>query len=327
MSIVLWIGFIVFVLAMLAIDLGLFNREARTVSPGRAIRWTALCIALALLFNIAIYFIYEYRILGISEGVAVPLTGREAAMQFFTGWLIEQSLSLDNVFVIAIIFSYFRVPLQYQHRVLFWGIVGALVMRGAMIALGVTLIRSFGWINYVFGALLLYAAIKILLVKEGDMNPEKNILFRLGRRLFRVSSGIEDERFITRVDGRLAITPLFLVLLIIESTDVLFAIDSIPAVFAITQDPFIVFTSNIFAILNLRSLYFALASFMDRFAYLKISLVCILLFVGVKLMISHHLHIPTEVSFGVILGAIAIGIGASIVSDRHRRPAEAGKIE
>ena len=321
MIILLWIGFIAFVLFMLALDLGAFHRGSRVISAREALRWTGICVVVALLFNALLWWMYSVNFLGLGLDPRHPLTGNEAALQFFTAWLVEQSLSLDNVFVIALIFSFFRIPLQLQHRVLFWGILGALIMRGIMIALGVALIRHVAWIHYIFGALLIYAAVKILLAKEEELNPERNVLFRLAKRFYPVSPALDGERFFTEIDGRRAMTPLFLVLLIIESTDVLFAVDSIPAVFAITQDPFIVFTSNIFAILNLRSLYFALAAFMDRIRYLKASLVAVLFFVGLKMTATGHVDISPEISLIVIGGLLGAGVLASLVTDsRGKHP-------
>lgn len=301
---------------MLAFDLGVLNREAKVISPARALRWTGFCIFLALVFNVIVYFLYEYD--WVAVGRVGSMSGRDAALQYFTAWVVEQSLSLDNVFVIAIIFSYFKIPREYQHRVLFWGIMGALIMRGVMIALGAALIANFTWIHYVFGGLLIYAAIKLLTVKEDSVDPTHNILFRIATSLYPVSKQLDGERFFTSINGKRAITPLFLVLLVIESTDVLFAVDSIPAVFAITEDPFLVFTSNIFAILNLRSLYFALAALMDKFDYLKVGLVFILFFVGLKMILAHSLPIPTEITFIVIVGVLFSSIGVSLMSAKRR---------
>jgi tellurite resistance protein TerC len=310
MNIAIWVGFIVFVALMLAIDLGVLHKKASVIGTAEALRWTGLCICLALLFNVGVYFLYEHRWGGFEPHSA--LSGKDAALQFLTAWLVEQSLSLDNVFVIALIFSYFKIPRELQHRVLFWGILGALLMRGLMIALGAALISHLYWVHYLFGALLIYAAVKILSVEDSQIEPEKNLLFRLARRLFPVTPQLEGEKFVTRLNGKLALTPLFLVLLVVESTDVLFAIDSIPAVFAITSDPFLVFTSNIFAILNLRSLYFALAALMDKFSQLKIGLVIILIFVGAKMLLIHHLTIPTEITFAVIVLALGGSMALSL---------------
>lgn len=311
MNIVLWIGFIFFIVVMLAIDLGLLHRKSEVINAKAAMRWTLFCCFLAIAFNYFIFLLYSGYFPALTP--ASNLDGKTAAMQFFTAWLVEQSLSLDNIFVIAIIFTFFKVPQALQHRVLFWGIMGALIMRGLMIALGAALIASFSWINYLFGALLMYAAAKILFVKGDSIDPTQNILFRAAKSIFPVSPDFDGQKFFTHLNnGKLAITPLFLVLLVIESTDVLFAVDSIPAVFAITQDPFLVFTSNIFAILNLRSLYFALAVLMDKFSLLKYALVVILFFVAIKLFISQHFHMPIEITFGVIVGALTLAILGSL---------------
>ncbi|MCA9250979.1 MAG: TerC/Alx family metal homeostasis membrane protein, partial [Phycisphaerales bacterium] len=243
MTIWLWGGFVVFVLAMLALDLGVLNRKAHVFTIREALYWTALWVGLAIAFNVAIYFLYEHHWLGIGSTIGHELDGRTAALQFFTGYVIEKSLSLDNIFVIAMIFSYFSVPAIYQHRVLFWGIIGALVMRGLMILAGVALIERFDWIVYVFGALLIMTAVKMLIVRHDNLDPGKNPLIRLAKKFYPLSETYDGPRFFTRIDGKRAITPLFLALLIVESTDLLFAVDSIPAIFAVTRDPFIVFTS------------------------------------------------------------------------------------
>jgi tellurite resistance protein TerC len=239
------------------------------------------------------------------------MDGRTAALQFLTGYLLEQSLSLDNVFVIALIFAYFRIPLAYQHRVLFWGILGALVMRGVMIALGAALIARFDWVVYVFGGILILTAARMLISGDEEPEPEKNWLIRLARRIYPVTPELHGERFFVDVAGRRAATPLFLVLLMVESSDVLFAVDSIPAIFAVTQDPFLVFTSNVFAILGLRNLYFAIAPLLGKFRYLKTALVFILAFVGVKMLLSHTMPIPTLWSLSMIIGILAVGVLAS----------------
>jgi tellurite resistance protein TerC len=315
----LWAGFILFILVMLAVDLGVLNRKAHVVRAREAVAWTIFCVFLALLFNVALYFIYESHLLGGEEGQPGHLSGRQAALDFFTGWLIEQSLSLDNIFVIAVIFDYFRVPPVYQHRTLFWGILGALVMRGAMIGLGTALIRRFEWIIYVFGVLLILTAVKMLRSGSEKVDPDRNPLVRLARRFYPVTSDFHAQKFFVHIDGRRAITPLFLVLLVIESTDLLFAVDSIPAIFAVTREPFIVFTSNVFAILNLRSLYFVLASAIEKFRYLKPSLVFVLAYVGVKMLLSHHYPIPTQVSLAVIVGILLVGVLASVLAARRPR--------
>ncbi|NOS99927.1 MAG: TerC family protein [Phycisphaerales bacterium] len=323
-----WVGFIAIILAFLALDLGVFHRKAHVVSLREALTWTVVWLSTAMLFNVGVYFMYEHHWMGLGQNVAHPLDGKQAALQFFTGYLIEYSLSMDNVFVIALIFVYFGVPASYQHRVLFWGIVGAQVMRGIMIAAGTALIHRFEWIIYVFGALLVATAIKMLVVHNDNIDPNRNPLVRLARRIYPVSADFDGDKFFTRVDGRRAMTPLFLALLIVESTDVLFAVDSIPAIFAITRDPFLVFTSNVFAILGLRSLYFALAGMMRKFRYLKISLVFVLAFVGGKMILSHLFPIPTPISLAVIVAILLVGVAASFVrADREESPAASSPIE
>ncbi len=313
----LYAAFVLLILLFLALDLGVFNREAHVISVREALGWTVLWVVAALLFNVAVYFLYEHHVFGLGLEPAHLEDGAKAAMQFFLGYVIEKSLSLDNIFVMAVIFEYFRVPPIYQHRALFWGIVGALLMRGVMIAAGAVLINRFHWIIYVFGVLLILTAIKMLLAHDREMDPGRNPLVRLARRIYPVSSRFDGQRFFTHVDGRRCVTPLFLALLVIESSDVLFAIDSIPAIFAITRDPFIVFTSNVFAILGLRSLYFALAAMLDKFKYLKFSLVFLLAYIGVKMLISAHVEIPHVASLAVIGTVLAVGILASVLRSRR----------
>lgn len=327
MTVILWVGFIVLILALLALDLGVLNRKAHVISAKEALLWTAFWVLLSLVFNVVIYFMYQHHWLGIGEHIGHPVSGGEAALKFFTGYLIEKSLSLDNIFVIALIFSYFKVPAIHQHRVLFWGILGALIMRGIMIIAGVALIQEFIWMVYVFGGMLIITSVKMLTSSHDNLEPEKNPLVKFARRLYPVSPDFEGKRFFTRINGKRAITPLFLVLLVIESTDVLFAVDSIPAIFAITYDPFIVFTSNVFAILGLRSLYFALAAIIERFKYVKLSLVVILAFVGVKMILSHHYQIPTHISLIVICLLLLVGILASMVLSRRESKMENGEMK
>ncbi len=312
----LWVGFIGLVFFLLALDLGVFHKKDHVISTREALTWTAIWVGCSLVFNLVVYLIYEHHLFGI--GVSEHLDGRGAAVEFLTGYLIEKTLSLDNIFVIALIFSYFKVPLVLQHRVLFWGILGALVMRGAMIGAGAALIKNFSWMVYVFGGFLIITAIRMLFSKEENIDPNHNVLVRAARKLFTISPELDGNRFFTRHQGARAVTPLFMVLLVVESSDVLFAVDSIPAIFAVTQDPFIVFTSNIFAILGLRSLYFALASLLDRFQYLKQSLVFILGYVGVKMILSHTYHVPAGFSLAVIVGILSIGIVASVVQNRKK---------
>ena len=314
LDVVVWSSFLAFVLGLLALDLGVFHRESRVIRTREALAWAGFYVALALGFNVLVYFLYEYNWLGVGVVVGQPLDGHTAALQFLTGYLLEQSLSLDNVFIIALIFSYFRVPLAYQHRVLFWGILGALVMRGAMIALGAALIARFDWIIYVVGGILILTAVRMLLAGNDEPEPEKSPVIRMARRLYPVTPDFHGERFFVQMNGRRAATPLLLVLLMVESTDVLFAVDSIPAIFAVTQDPFLVFTSNVFAILGLRNLYFAIAPLLNLFKYLKQSLVFILAFVGVKMMLAHSQPIPTSTSLSVIIGILGVGVLASAIA-------------
>ena len=314
----IWAGFIAFVLAMLALDLGVFHRQAHEVRPREALGWSAVWIGLGLAFAVFVYFGYEHGWLGLGAAVD-PVDGRlnegrSAAIKYLTGYVVEKSLSVDNVFVIAMLFGFFGVPAMYQHRVLFWGILGALLMRGAMIAAGAALIKRFDWIIYIFGALLIVTAIKMLLSRDETIHPEKNIFLRMARRFFPVSTHYDGKNFFTQIDGMRAITPLFMVLIVVESTDVLFAVDSIPAIFAVTRDPFVVFTSNVFAILGLRSLYFALAGVIHKFHYLKYGLAVILSFVGVKMLLGHTpFAIPIGISLAVVAFVLAMSVMASLI--------------
>jgi tellurite resistance protein TerC len=292
----LWAGFTAFILALLALDLGVFHRKAHAVSIREAVVWSAVWITLALAFNALIWW----------------LRGPEPALQFLTGYLIEKSLSVDNIFVFALVFSYFAVPAVDQHRVLFWGILGALVLRAVFILAGSALLASFHWVIYVFGAFLIFTGIKMALHRGDDIHPEKNPVLRLVRRFVPVTPSYEQSRFFVRRAGRLMATPLFLVLAVVESTDVVFAVDSIPAIFAVTKDPFLVYTSNVFAILGLRSLYFLLAGVMQKFIYLKLGLSAILVFVGGKMTLAEIYAIPSAVSLLVIAALLTISIVASL---------------
>ena len=294
----LWIGFNVFVLFMLALDLGVFHRKAHVVSFKESIAWTVTWVALAMLFNLGVWH----------------YAGSEKGIEFLTGYVIEKSLSVDNVFVFALLFSYFAVPPLYQHKVLFWGIIGALIMRAIMIALGAALITKFIWIIYVFGAFLILTGIKMIFKKEEQIHPENNPLVKWFKRLMPVTTDYRGDKFFVRENGIRHATPLFVVLLLVEFSDVIFAVDSIPAIFAVTKDPFIVYTSNIFAILGLRSLYFALAGVMDKFHFLKIGLGVVLTFVGVKMLLGHtEWKIDTHLSLGVIIAIITGSIVASLM--------------
>lgn len=318
MTIWLWSGFVAFVLVMLALDLGVVNRRAHAIRMREALAWTGFCVALALAFTVAVYFMYQHDLLGIATAYGAGRHGADAAGEFLTGWLLEYSLSLDNLFVIATIFAYFKIPDRYQHRVLFWGILGALVLRGVMIGLGAALIRQFAWVTYIFGALLLYSAFKMLMLREDRIDWEANLVVRAARRLFPIAPDLDGQRFFTRLgDGRRAITRLMLALMLVETADVIFAVDSIPAIFAVTKDPFLVFTSNVFAILGLRSMYFALAGVMNRFRHLKISLVIVLAYVAVKMLAQSVIHIEPWISLVVIVVVLAGGVIASLVSDQR----------
>jgi tellurite resistance protein TerC len=297
----LWAGFTLFVLALLALDLGVFHRKAHAVSLREATLWSAGWIALSLLFNAGIWW----------------LRGTDPALQFLAGYLIEKSLSVDNIFIFALIFSYFSVPAAYQHRVLFWGILGALVLRAAFILAGSALLASFHWILYVFGAFLILTGLRMAFQREVEVHPEKNPVLRLVRRIVPVTPGYEEARLFVRRGGRFMATPLLLVLAVVESTDLVFAVDSIPAVFAVTSDPFLVYTSNVFAILGLRSLYFLLAGVMQKFVYLKLGLAAVLVFVGGKMTLSEVWKIPSAVSLLVIAALLALSIVASLRKNRR----------
>ena len=302
-QILLWVGFNIFVLILLALDLGVFHRHSHAVKIKEALGWSALWILLALLFNIVIYY---WR-------------GPAVALSFLTGYLIEKSLSVDNLFVFLMIFSYFKVAPLYQHKVLFWGIIGALVMRAFFIAAGVALINTFHWVIYIFGAFLIFIAVRIAFEKEKEIHPEKNPVLRLFRRFMPVTENYIEGNFFIKNNKKLYATPLFVVLLVIETTDVIFAVDSIPAILAITTDPFIVYTSNVFAILGLRALYFALAGIMELFHFLNIGLAIILAFVGVKMLLSKFYEIPVSVALGVVILTLVITIIASIIFPQSRQ--------
>jgi tellurite resistance protein TerC len=310
-SLLVWGGFLLLIVLIIALDLGIFHRKAHVVSLPEALGWTTVWVTLALVFNVGVYFLYELNPAGWDIDT-MQLSGRQAALQFFTGYVVEYSLSIDNVFVIAMVLSYFRVPPAEQHRVLFWGIFGALVLRGLMIGLGVLLIEKFSWITYVFGGLLIYSAARMLVIQHDSLEPDANLFVRTFKRFYPVTTQFHGRHFFVTLDGVRTATPLFLALLMVEASDVAFAIDSIPAIFAITTDPFIVFTSNVFAVLGLRSLYFVLAGLMGKFRYLKISLVFLLAYIGVKMLLVHHYPIPNEVSLAIIGGILAVGILASI---------------
>jgi len=298
-----WAGFIIIILILLSLDLGVFHRQAHVVRFREALGWSTIWFVLSLGFC----------------GALIKLRGRQEALEFFTGYIIELSLSMDNVFVMAVIFAYFRVPLEYQHRVLFWGILSALVMRGAMIGAGAYLIERFHWIIYVFGAFLAYTGARLATRQGHEVHPEKNPVLRLVRRAMPVTNEYHGSHFFVRLApaagsrSRRAATPLMVVLVLVESTDVLFALDSIPAIFAVTTDPFLVYTSNVCAILGLRSLYFLLAGVVDRFHYLQLGLSVVLIFVGAKMLLTDVYHMPIVLSLAVIAAVLTLSVVASLV--------------
>lgn len=296
-NILAWGGFGLLVGIMLALDLGVFHRRDHEVKMKEALIWSGIWIFVALLFNGAVYF----------------LKGREMALQFLAGYVLEKSLSVDNLFVFLLVFEYFSLPSRFHHKVLFWGILGALVMRAVFIALGIEAIRHFSWMIYLFGVILVWTGVKLAFGKGQKVEPEKNIFVKVFRRFFSMTDSYEEGRFFIRRNGVLLATPLVVVLLVIETTDVVFAVDSIPAVLAISRDPFIVYTSNVFAILGLRALYFALAGLMKLFHHLHYGLAVILCLIGVKMLISHFVHVPTIAALGAILFILALSVIASII--------------
>lgn len=296
-----WIAFNAFTLVLLALDLGVFHRKSHEIGIRESLVWSVIWTVLALLFNVWIFY----------------WMGKGLALKFFTGYLIERSLSVDNIFVFYVIFSYFAVPRAYQYKVLFWGILGALVMRAAFIALGVTLINSFYWVIYIFGAFLVITGIRMAISTEHEVHPERNPILRLSRRVFPSTSAYDGDRFLTRQNGRLLVTPLLTVLLVVETTDLIFAVDSIPAILAITTNAFVVYTSNVFAILGLRALYFAVAGLTKVFHYIHYGLAVILVFVGLKMLLSHVIDISVGVSLGIV-GVVLLITGVLSVRQSKR---------
>lgn len=351
--VIAWLAFVTFVILMLVLDLGVFHRHAHVISVREAMAWSGIWLALGLAFAVFIYFAYEGQWLGLGTAIdavdGLVNDGASATEKFLTGYVVEKSLSIDNIFVIAMIFSFFAIPPLYQHRVLYWGILGALVLRGAMITLGAKLIAEFHWILYIFAAFLIFTAIKMLFLKTEQADPDLNIVVRLTRRLFPVTATFHGEHFMVRAGsaasrenqvpgaptvpdpvvaqarpGQLLLTPLALALIMVETTDLIFAVDSIPAIFAITGDPFLVFTSNVFAILGLRSLYFALAGMMDKFRYLKVALALVLMVVGVKMLLAEWLKLVLGRHFNLylliaVIGILATGVAASLLVRQRDR--------
>jgi tellurite resistance protein TerC len=333
--VVVWIAFLVFIFFLLALDLGIFHRKAHVVSVREALTWTCVWVVLALAFSGFVYFAYDNQWFGL--GVAPDLVDRSAAfpngrindgwsafLKFITGYVVEESLSVDNVFVIAMLFQYFAVPRQYQHRVLFWGIIGAVAMRGLMIAIGAQLVAQFSWILYVFGGILILTAIKMAFFTGEEMDPTQNFIVRNVRRRFPVTDRYHGEHFFIRGEQGLVLTPLALALVMVETTDLIFAVDSIPAIFAITADPFLVFTSNVFAILGLRSLYFALAGALHALHYMKHALAAVLLVVGVKMLAHQPIEDALGENFNVyLLGVVLLILGIGVVASLLHRTGNA----
>ena len=309
---IVWAVFLLAIILFLALDLGVFNKNPHVISVKEASIWTSVWVGMSFMFSGVIYWLYSNGLIDNLD----ELTPREATIKYITGYLIELSLSIDNIFVIAVIFASFQIPQKYQHRVLFWGILGAIVFRALMIFFGVILIKKFTFTTYIFGAFLIYTALKMLFSKEEAFNPKSSFVYRSLRKVMPITTHMDGQKFFVRLRHIKAATPLFIALIVIEFTDILFALDSVPAILAITSDPFLVFSSNIFAILGLRSMYFFLANMLDRFSYLKYSLVAILTFVGVKLLLVHHYKFPEWLSLGFIAAALAVGILASLAKKR-----------
>lgn len=302
----LWLFFNLFIVIMLILDLGVFHRKAQVVTVKNALMWTGIWMGLAFLFNVFVY--YQF--------------GEEKAYEFFTGYVIEKSLSVDNIFVFIMIFAFFQVPASAQHKVLFWGIAGALVMRVVFILVGVELIHQFHWLIFIFGAFLIFTGIRFITQGDTAINPDKNILVRAVRKIIPITADFRGDNFFVREDGKIKGTPLFVVVILIEASDLIFAVDSIPAVLSISDDAFIVYTSNVFAILGLRSLYFALAGIEKFFRYLKYGLAAILIFVGIKMAIADFYKISTEISLCFIILTLGIAVLASMISESHRTKKE-----
>lgn len=301
-TILLWGGFSLFVIGMLALDLGVFHRKLHEVKPREALIWTAVWISLAMTFNAFVYYHF----------------GKARAFEFFTAYIIEKSLSIDNIFVMIMIFQYFQVPKMYEHKVLFWGIFGALIMRVIFIFAGVGLIHTFHWLIYIFGGFVLFMGVRMVVRMDRKLKPEKNPLVRLARKVFAVTETFEGDKFFVKRPGKMMATPLFITVILVEATDLIFAVDSIPAILAISNDPFIIYTSNVFAILGLRSLYFAIAGMEKYFRYLKYGLAAVLVFVGMKMCLTDILLVPIEISLLAIAFILCVAIVASIISGKQK---------
>lgn len=319
MTIFAWVIFLLIIGVLLALDLGVINKTQHEYTTAEALKMTALWIGCALVFGVLVVVAYNFDWfqLRTSSPDETIFTGYDAGLQYITGYLIEKALSMDNIFVMAMLFSYFKIPGKYQHEVLFWGILGALVFRGVMIVLGAALVNKFSWVMYIFGVLLIYSAVKMMFGKDDEFDADKSLVIKIIRKIYPVSSTLDEGHFFTIANGVRAATPLFVVLMVIESTDVLFAVDSIPAVFSITTDSFIVFTSNIFAILGLRSLYFVLISVLNKFCYIKYSLFVLLLFIGAKMLLMEFVHISIGASLSAIVVILGVGILASVIHQKN----------
>lgn len=319
-------GFILFVFAVLALDLGVFHKKAHEVSFKEATAWTTVWISLALVFNVAFYYFAKWKFSVDEKLLAIPGfdpdgSAKQAALEFLTGFVVEKSLAVDNIFIFAVVFSYFAIPKAYQHRVLFWGILGALLFRGIFIALGAVLME-YKAVVYFFGVLLMLTGVKMFFAGTEEPDLEKNILVKFLRKFFRIHPKIEGQHFFIRKEGILYVTPLFLGLVFLELTDIIFAVDSVPAIFSLTKEPLIVFTSNIFAILGLRSMYFMLSGFMDKFIYIKYGLACVLIFVGAKMVFLNEMFggkFPIGWSLGIITFFISSSVVASLIVDAKRK--------
>ncbi len=310
----IWLLFILLILVLLALDLGVFHKTDEIVSTKSSLIWTLVWVCLAIAFGGVIFWVYDQNLFGINQDNTSPY---DAMLKYFTGFVVEKSLSLDNIFVIAVIFTYFKIEAKYQHNILFWGILGAIIFRGIMIGFGTAFVETFHWSTYIFGAILIYSAISMMTARHDDVDYYKNPALKLLSRVYPVDWNHRSHKYTVLKDGKRFATVSLATLIVIEFTDVLFAVDSIPAIFAITTDPFIVFTSNIFAILGLRNLYFFLANILDKFRYMKYSLVFILIFVGFKMGLANHYKFPSFVSLTFILGALLIGILVSVINGKR----------
>ena len=320
-----YLGFLVLVFVLLALDLGVFHRKAHAVSIREAASWSVVWVTLALLFNVAFFVYMRWHFPLDARLMAVPgfdplLAARETALEFLAGYVVEYSLSIDNIFVFVIVFRYFSIPREHQHRILYWGILGALIMRGALILAGAAAVARFHWLLYVFGAFLVYTGLHLLWKDPAPPAPDRNPAVRLASRIFPIARELHAQHFFVRLEGRLHATPLFLVLLVVETTDLLFAFDSIPAVFGVTHDSFIIYTSNVFAILGLRAMYFLLAAIIPSFRFLNYGLSTVLVFIGLRMLVEKWIEIPIGVALSIVVGILAVAVAASLIPARRVNP-------